>query len=187
MQKLFLAFLAAGLLLSCKNEKEEAEKNASENASMVKSAATVAPQAEMGDKLYADMGAQMLRNLAEGKMEEWAAGYADDAKYYWCGGDSLIGKAAIVDYWRNRRTNVIQSINVSNDIWLPVKVNQTQKGPDRVGTWVMGWFQFNSTYKNGKSVGGWQHVTHHLNDAGKVDQTVVYMDRAPINAALGMK
>jgi hypothetical protein len=129
----------------------------------------------------------MLRNLADGKIDEWAANYADDAKYYWCGGDSLIGKTAVVDYWRDRRSNIIQTLTTDGDVWLPVKVNQSQKGHDRPGNWILGWFQFKSVYKNGKTVTGWQHVAHHLNNAGKIDQTLVYMDRAPINAALGTK
>jgi hypothetical protein len=63
--------------------------------------------------------------------------YADNAVYAWNNGDSLTGKAAIGEYWKKRRTEVIETITFTNDIWLPVKVNQPHKPkPPVFGYWV---------------------------------------------------
>jgi hypothetical protein len=105
--------------------------------------------------------------------------------YRWSSGDSLAGKAAIAAYWKERRAKVIDSIQFSNDIWLPLKVNQPQKGPDIPGIWLLGWYQVNVKYKNGKKLQFWVHTDLHYNSSDKIDLAIQYIDRAPINKALG--
>ena len=112
---------------------------------------------------------------------------SDDVVYQWSGGDSLAGKQAVADYWNARHKDVIKSIRVSNDIWLPVKINQPQKGPDMPGVWLISWHQTDIEYKNGKKLQFWVHTDYHYNDKDKVDRVIQYYDRAPINAALGIK
>lgn len=144
--------------------------------------------AEFADPKYMDIGKQMLAAMEQGKIDDWANVYADDARYYWSGGDSLIGKKAILDYWKNRRMNVIETIKFSNDIYTPLKVNQPQRGPDRAGVWLLSWYQVSVKYKNGKQpIQFWVHTDHHFNASDKIDQTVQYIDRLPIERAMGMK
>jgi ketosteroid isomerase-like protein len=64
--------------------------------------------------------------MAKGDMDAWIANYADDAKYYWNSGDSLIGKPAIDKFWRDRRANVIETLEFKNAIWLPIDVRKPQ-------------------------------------------------------------
>ena len=184
MKRLFIATLAPFLLFACKEKKEEAAKN----EPLVKSSAKEKSKGyEFADDKYMQMGKQRQQQFENGDIESWISQFADNAVYQWSSGDSLAGKKAIADYWINRRKNVIQSIKMSNDIWLPVKVNQPQKGPDMPGNWLLSWYQVNVTYKNGKSLQFWVHTDTHYNKNDQVDRVIQYMDRAPINAALNAK
>jgi hypothetical protein len=184
MRKLLIAILVPGILFACKNKTE----SSASNEPMVKStAAEKTKGAEFADEKYMQMGKERLQEFESGDIEKWVGQFADNAVYIWSAGDSLAGKKAIMDYWMNRRKNVIQSIKMSNDIWLPIKVNQPQKGPDMPGVWLLGWYQVNVTYKNGKSLQFWVHNDLHYNDKDQVDRAVQYIDRAPINAALNTK
>jgi hypothetical protein len=185
MRKLFFIPVAACLILAACNS---GDKSASDNkmASVSADSATKKPAAyEFGDQKYVDMAKQNLASFEQGNIDAWLTAYADNAKYYWSGGDSLVGKQAITDYWKNRRTNVIKTIKFSNDIWMPVKINTPQKGPDMPGNWVFSWYQVNVTYNNNKSLQFWTHTLQHYDAADKVDQAVQFIDFAPINKALG--
>ena len=186
-----LLSLAAGccILFACNNQpatKEPAKTD--EAASTTADSKPSTPQdVEFADPKYMDIGKAALAAMSKGDISGWLAGYADNAVYSWSAGDSLSGLPAITKYWTERRTKVIDSITFANDIWLAIKVNKPQRGPDMAGVWLMGWYHFNSKYKNGKSAGGWIHMDMHFNDAGKIDRSIQYIDKAPINAALGKK
>ena len=184
MKKLLIIVAGVLFLCACNNDKTESkdEKMASGADSTTKKET---PQSEFADQKYVDWGKKQLADFESGNMDAWLGGFADNAKYYWSGGDSLIGKQAITDYWKNRRGNVIKSIKFTNDIWLPLKVNRPQRGPDAPGIWVMSWYQVNVTYNNGKSLQFWVHNDQHLDNNEKVDVAVQYIDMAPINKALG--
>jgi hypothetical protein len=156
---------------------------------MVKTATTTTDSkpmpSEFADPKYMEMGKQMMKRFEEGNMDAYGDYFADNAVYQWSSGDSLAGKKAIVDYWKNRFSNVVQSVKLTNDIWLPIKVNVSQKGPDVPGVWLISWQQVNATYKNGKSLQFWVHQDFHYDKNDKVERLIMYMDRAPINAALG--
>src|SRR5262249_42391280 len=97
--------------------------------------------------------------------------------------DSLSGKEAIVKYWKDRRTNVIDSLSFANDIYLPIKVNKPQKGPDREGIWVLAWHMVTAKYKTGKKITFWTHTDLHYDASDNVDELIQYIDRVPIMAA----
>ncbi len=140
--------------------------------------------AEFADPKYMQVGKKALDGLADGDIDNFLKDYADNAVFLWNSGDSVAGKPAIYDYWKDRRTNVIDKIAYENDIWLALKVNKPQKGPDRVGVWLLGWFHATITYKSGKSVTQWIHTDYHFDNADKIDRAIMYLDRAPINAAI---
>jgi hypothetical protein len=185
MRKILISFLVAGFLFSCKDKKEEPAKD----ETMVKTSATEeqSKASEFADEKYMAWGKQRQQQFQDGDIDTWAQQFADNAVYIWSSGDSLAGKQAIIDYWKNRRKNVIQSVTFSNDIWLPIKVNKPQKGPDLPGVWLLSWYQVNATYKTGKSLQFWVHTDLHFNNEDKVDRLVQYIDRAPINAAVNAK
>jgi len=186
MRKVLFSVLSAVLLFSCKDDKKEAEPG---NEAKVKSTTATTDekpmQSEFADARYTDMGKQMMADFAAGNIDAYGEYFADNAVYQWSSGDSLSGKKAIVDYWKGRRANVVQTVQLSNDIWLPIKVNVPQRGPDVPGVWLIGWHQVKATYKNGKVLDFWVHQDMHYDANNKVDRLVMYMDRAPINAALG--
>ena len=179
MKKVFTGFIVSAILLACNNSSTTADNTMVKGDSTTKTT----PPAEFADAKYADWGKQGLQKFESGDIEGWADMFADNAVYLWSAGDSLAGKKAIIDFWKNRRTNVIDSIHFSNDIWLPIKINQPQKGPDRAGIWLLNWYQVSTKYKSGKNLQFWVHTDYHYDDNNKVDRVVQYIDRAPINAA----
>lgn len=183
-----MPLLLAGILLACKDQKASEEAMVKSASSAEPATAAVKPmQSEFADPMYTDMGKKYLQLLQEGKIDEWSNLFADNAVYQWSSGDSLAGKKAIADYWKGRRANVIQTISFANDIWLPIKVNVPQRGPDMPGVWLIAWNQVDVTYKNGKNLKFWIHQDFHYNNENKIDRLIQYIDRAPINAALGTK
>jgi hypothetical protein len=178
--------LAAGccILLACNNKPADSTTAAPTDTAAAAEKKTP-PQSEFADAKYADWGKKNLDQLSSGDVDGWMNSYADKARFNWSSGDSLVGKAAIVSYWKERRGKVIDSITYTNDIWLPIKINKPQKGPDLAGIWLLGWYQVHVKYKNGKKLVFWVHTDNHYDSADKIDLTVQYIDKAPINKALG--
>ena len=185
MKKLLLAAAVCYILLSCNNKPAEPSTTESRDTAMMAKETKTPPQSEFADARYTELGKKGLAQFASGDIDGWMSGFADNAIFRWSSGDSLVGKAAITAYWKERRAKVIDSIQFTNDIWLPLKVNQPQKGPDIPGIWLLNWYQVNVKYKNGKKLMFWIHTDSHYNNSDKVDLVIQYIDRAPINKALG--
>lgn len=188
MRKILLSFTLLLILASCGEDKKEKEAE----GTMVKSAATQTAdakpmQSEFADLKYTDMGKSAMKHFADGNIDAWGESLAANVVYQYSSGDSIAGRKAVIDYWKGRREKVVQSIEMSNDIWLPIKVNQPQRGPDMPGVWLLNWAQVKATYRNGKVLQYWVHQDLHYNGQDKVDRVILYMDRGPINAALGVK
>jgi len=185
MRKILILASACITLLACNNEQKPEAETKSESATADSSAAK--PPSEFADAKYTDLGKKQMAQFESGDIDGWLAGFADNAVYRWSSGDSLAGKAKIAGYWKKRRTDVIDSIKFTNDIWLPLKINVPQTSFDSPGIWLLNWYQVNVKYKNGKKLMFWVHTDYHFDNADKVDNAIQYIDRAPINAALGMK
>ncbi len=181
MKTSVIAFGCLIILLACSKPQEDT------TATTTPVTPAEPPQVEIGDARYAEIGKQGLANLSSGNIDEWMNGFADNARYLWNAGDSLVGKEAIAAYWKDRRANVIETITFANDIWTPLKINRPQKGPDQAGMWLLGWYQVNTTYKNGATMGQWVHTDMHFDANDKIDVVIQYVDRAAINAALAKK
>jgi len=179
MRKQLLIVLCVAFIAGC-NNKPEAAVEATSTAPATE--AKPAP-AEFADPKYAEIGKKGLANLTAGDIDAWMGSYADNAVYAWNNGDSLPNKAAIGDYWKKRRTEAIETITFSNDIWLPVKVNQPQQ-TEKTGIWLLGWYKVDTKYKTGKNMSQWIHTLMHFNDEDKIDRVLQFLDRAPINAAM---
>ncbi|HEX6181197.1 MAG TPA: lipoprotein [Chitinophagaceae bacterium] len=179
MRKLLLALSALAILAACNNSGEQAATTTGSDTA----AATSSKPVEFADAKYIEAGRAALPKFEAGDIEGWLSEFADNAVFQWSNGDSLAGKPAIIEYWTNRRKNAIDSIKFSNDIWLPVKINTPQRGPDLPGTWLLGWYQVNVKYKTGKSLQFWVHTDFHYNSADKIDRAIQYIDFAPIKEA----
>ncbi len=179
MKNVFFALIASAALLSCSQPKQEQQE-----ATPV---AEAKPQpVEFGDSKYMAIGKEGIAALASGDVDTWMKAFADNAKFNWSSGDSLVGKKAISDYWTERRGKVIDKMTVSKDIWLVLKVNQPQHN-EAPGIWLMSWYQVEPTYKNGAKLKFWVHTLMHFDASDKIDRTVQFIDRAPIAAALAKK
>lgn len=163
-------FLLALILVSCNFfEKEPAVTTGSNSL-------------EFGSMHYTEICHDQLKELSAADMDKFLNVFAEDVIYRFNNGDSIVGKAAVEQYWRDRRANVIDKIEFTNVIWLPLEVNDTTQGV-RQGVWVLGWYKTNSTYKTGKSVSQFIHTMYHFNSNEKVDEVIQYFDRLPIMEA----
>jgi hypothetical protein len=143
--------------------------------------------AEFADPRYVEMGKKDLAMLNAMNLDGYLASFSDNARYYMSGGDSLIGKTAIGTYWKGRFANYVDSASFVNDIWTPLKVNVSQRRQDVPGVWLLSWYQVKVKYKNGQRLSYWVHTDFHYDSSDKIDVAILYMDRAPIVAALAKK
>lgn len=181
-------FLALGttLFLACNNKPAESTEAAKDTLAAVAKETKPPAQSEFADPKYTEMGKANLAKLSSGDIDGWADAYADNAVYLWSRGDSVVGKPAIIKYWKERRGKVIDSLNYFNDVWLAVKVNTPQKpGADLPGVWSMAWYGTSVKYKNGKKLVFFVHTLNHFSDNDKIDRTIMFLDYAPINKATG--
>jgi hypothetical protein len=180
MRKIIPVLICAALAYgSCTNDKTESDGS---SAATVASTDKTKPAMELLDMSAADVVKNSFAAFSKGDIEGMTASYDDNIRYTWSGGDSLIGKKAVQDYWKARWT-LIDSLTFSEHIVLPVQINESQSKFAPTGKWVLIWMMSQPKYKNGKSLNFWTHSVNHLNDAGKVDFIGMYYDRAPINKA----
>ena len=180
MKKLFLFVLCASLFVGCK---KEAVVESAESTTEV--GTTLAP-VELADAKYTAIGKKTLKDLSKGDMDAWMSNYADNAKYYWNRGDSLVGKPAIDKFWRDRRSNVIETITFAKDIWLPIKVNEKGNVP-MDSYWLLCWYQVTAKYKGGKTMSQYIHTCFHFDAKDKIDYVTQYVNMSAIDAAIPQK
>ena len=175
MKKLIFGLLACALLSACNQPKPETEATV----------AQVKPPYEVGDSKYIDIAKNGLQSLCKGDVDGFIGNYSDNAKFNWNYLDSLEGKQAIADYWKDRRVNVIDTLITSNEVWLVLNANEPVAPNLPTGTWVFAWFKATATYKTtGKSMTQWIHQVQHFDANDKVDYTSQFLDRVPIQTAL---
>ncbi|MFN5168752.1 MAG: nuclear transport factor 2 family protein [Cyclobacteriaceae bacterium] len=169
MKKLQLLLLSCLIAFSCETKKNEPAKT---------------EPITIGDISRSEICRKSLEGLSKGDIDSFVEAMATNAVYVFNNGDSLVGKESITNYWRDRRENVIDKITFSSDVWLVVNVNESPSSRVLTGPWVMGWFLAKATYKTGKSMEQWIHTDYHLNEEGKIDRVIQYLDRQAINQAL---
>jgi ketosteroid isomerase-like protein len=184
MKKTFFLGLCSMALFACSNQSPDAEKT--ETTVAAAEVATTPQPAEIGDPKYMDIGKKGLASLSSGDVDGWMNSFADNVVWQWNNGDSLVGKPAVSGYWKNRRSEAIDSITFINQIFLPLQVNQPQS-IEQPGLWLLSWYSVNAKYKNGKRMSQAIHTAMHFNSADKIDRVVQYLDRVPINAAMAKK
>jgi hypothetical protein len=183
MRKILSGAIGLLMIAACKNEAEKTVQPVIASASTTeKSHGPV----EFADQKYVDIGKKAWELFEAGDIDGWASKFTDNAVFRWSSGDSLAGKAAILKYWKDRRMNVIDSLHFSNEIWLPLNVNQPQS-IEQKGIWLLNWYNVKATYRNKKTLVFWVHTDMHFNNDNQIDEVIQYIDRAPINAALMKK
>ena len=169
------------ILIACKPAGPE--RNGDDTMGGDTTVTTATPPAEFADPKYVDIVKRNMAAFESGDVAGWMATYADNAVYAWNYGDSLVGKTAITDYWMKRRAETIDTLDFTNEIYLPIKVNVPQS-IEQSGVWVLAWYQVTTKYTNGKSMTQWVHGDTHFDANDMVDRHILYIDRHLINEAL---
>lgn len=178
MKKILFGVIISTIFISCAEKTEEKPKDET-------AAVTTEPKkaaSELLDISEADGVKAGTAALANKDVNGMTASYDDKIIYRWSGGDSAVGKQAVMDYW-NGRLKLIDSISFTDNVLLPIKVNEPQSKYDNAGKWVLAWNFAHVKYKNGKWLHFGVHSAYHYNDAGKVDEVIQYLDRHPIMEA----
>ncbi len=175
MRKILLFVISSIALSACDNDKKDEPAATTTVSSSDKKAAM-----EIMDMSSADGVKSSYAAFAKGDIDGMTANFDDNIRYTWSGGDSLVGKKAVQDYWKSR-WSIIDSLSFDEPIIVPVLANEQQSKYAPTGKWILYWTLVNAKYKNGKKIMFWLHSVNHLNDAGKVDFVGNYYDRAPIN------
>lgn len=180
-----ISFLLCAVVLCACGENNQTAATGNEPATMDSTSEkmTAARGYEFGDDKYTELAKKGLHALAMGDAEAFASDFANNAIFRWSGGDSLNGKQAIADYWKKRRSEVIDSLSFSSEVWLPIKVSTPMYPGQLKGNYALHWDMVTAKYKTGKSMTQRMHMVYHFDDNDKVDRVTQYLDRVPINKA----
>jgi hypothetical protein len=179
MKKIISVIFVAAILYACNTPEKKVDGPAMDN----KSETGKAPVELINDSSLVNSVKAAFAAFENKDIEGYTANLADNVMFRWSGGDSLVGKQAVKDYYTSR-FNVIDNIKFSNHIFLPLMANVSPNGgATATGKWMLSWFQTNVKYKNGKAIKFLGHNAQHYNDAGKVDQFTQYIDMRPIMEA----
>jgi hypothetical protein len=179
MKKIFSVIFMAAFLFACNTEEKKDEAAAFE----VKSDKPAAPVELIMDSNLVNSVKAAFTAFESKNVDGYTANLADNVMFRWSGGDSLVGKQAVKD-WYTARFNIIDNIKFSSHIFLPVMANASPNGGETsTGKWMLSWYKVDVKYKNGKAIMFWAHNAQHYNDAGKIDQFTQYIDRHPIMEA----
>lgn len=178
IKMLLFGTFCSSLLLACKPEAKKEE---------IAVVPEKKPASELLDVSQSDPLRKSSDAFTKGDLDGFTSEFADNIRYFWSSGDSLIGKQAIKDYYATR-WKFIDSLKFVNHIFLPVQVNESDNKNVGTGKYIMQWTLADVKYKNGKKISFWFHAVNHYNEAGKIDFISQYIDRAPImEATKGMK
>jgi len=182
MKKVLTLAVICLYLTACSSDKKEAATEAAAAEPAVAETPVKPAPAVILDMSLTEPVKQSLIAFTTGDIDGMTANYADNVRYGWSNGDSLIGKQAVKDYYTKRRA-LIDTISYSDYIFLPVQVNEAQSSYAPTGTWILYWTFAHVKYKNGKKLDFWLHQVNHYNESGKIDIASQYVDRGQIMAA----
>lgn len=168
--KNFVILSIVSILVSCSNNSEKQEQALSQKVSGV----------EFADFKLIEVGKKAMNDFAQGNIESWVDAFSEDAVFSWSNGDNIKGKTNILNYWIDRRTNVIDTYEYSNDFWLPIKSSEPILASSN-GYWLFLWCKVNIKYKDGRKIETWIHNDYHFNSDSKIDKFIHYVDREAIN------
>src|SRR4026207_1052967 len=143
MKKILLGVFISVFIISCADKAEENTATATTTAATddtKKGGDEVLPMSET------DAIKKSLTAFSNGDMDGMTADYADTCFMLWSNLDSIRGKQAIKDYYVGR-WKLIDSINYSEHILVPLKVNLQQSQYAPTGKWIFAWSLAHVKYK----------------------------------------
>ena len=168
--------------IACSPHDKAADESATATTSDTTAAATTAAY-EIGNTANVDAVKKHLQSLAAKDIPAFVSVLADNAVYNWNNGDSIAGKPAITEYWTKRMSETVDSLWFADEIFIPVKINTPQATEDP-GQYVLAWYSVKAKYKTGKTMQQWMHAVNHFNDAGQIDQIILFRDNKSIAEAM---
>ena len=182
MKKMLFWVASCLLFYACQNN--AADKTATTSAAdSVKPAAPPAP-VEIADSSFNAVGQKALDNFAKGDFDAFISVYTDNSHLDFANGDSVVGKANILKFWKTQRGGM-DSIQFTPPIFLPIKVNQSKQVMG--GNYLLMWYDYTIYLKKGKKLKGRAHDVVHLTADGKTDYQLHFVDNAPMMAMMKMK
>jgi hypothetical protein len=137
---------------------------------------------EIADAKYIDISRDVLSTLSQGNLDGFINHFSANSIYRWNYGDSLVGRKAIYDYWKQRRNSVIDTITFSKETWLSIKANEPPSHV-RPGIYALIWADFVVTYANGSSLNMNIHTVFGFDSNDSIVYTLQYLDRSLITNA----
>ena len=183
--KKVLFFAASCFLLACNDGADNTTTTNDSSGNAMTSKESKNNPVDSADKKYADISRAALEKFSHGDVDGWVNDFADNGVYIRPNGDSVVGKAAITNFWKER-WKAIDSISFTDQIYLPVNVHQTQ-ATEPAGIWSLSWYIINAKYKNGVKARIPAHQVSHFDANGKIDRFVHYFDTAPIQSTMTKK
>ena len=147
------------------------------------------PHYEIGGTEYSDLAVTSLSAWAQLDLDAWAVTMSDDAEFYFPDGDagtrtSLIGKAAVLEWWRNwKTTSGIQSMTYRDHVEIPVIAKVTNPYTGLTGPLVISYYSNELAYR-GATVKLRMNVVMYFNSAKLINRVYTYYDRTKIIAAM---
>jgi hypothetical protein len=145
---------------------------------------------EIGTTEYSDLSVKSLSAWTQLDFDAWAATMSDDVEFYFPDGDagtrtSLIGKAAVLDWWNNwKTTSGIQSMSFLNHVDIPVIAKVANPYTGLTGPLVISYFSNELVY-GGATVKLRMNVVMYFDSAKRINRFYTYYDRTGILEATG--
>src|SRR5882724_8930353 len=136
MKKIIICVTACISLYACQNNTAN-KTTASSSADSAKIAATT--PIEFADSSYNAIGDKALSDFSKGDFDAFISVYTDDSHLDLANGDSVIGKAGILKYWKTSM-NGVDSIRFNKPIYLPIKINESRQV--QTGNYLLMWYDF---------------------------------------------
>ena len=140
---------------------------------------------------YAELAEKSLKTLATMDYDAWAETLSDDVTYSFPDGDqdtrtTLIGKKAIVDWYKNFKTaSGLQSMTMNEFNSMPINVTGDAKGGASKGIYVISYFTNSFAFKSA-TIPIRMNFSLHFNADRKIDRYTSYYDRTNIVKTLGV-
>jgi len=176
MGKFFFITVISMIVFAC-NENSSDRVATNQHADSARSTAPV----ELADSSFDAIGDKALNDFSKGDFDSFMSIYTEDSHLDLAGGDSAMGKANILAYWKKIMVGV-DSIRFNTPIYLPIKVNESRQV--QTGNYLLMWYNFTLHLKNGKKLVGHTHDVVHLTADKKIDYQLHFADNAPIAAAM---
>lgn len=132
---------------------------------------------------YTVLAEKSLDLWASNELESFASMLAEDVRYEFPDGKKVLGKNALIDYWKNyKQVSGIQSMKITEANYLPVDSQLTPKGDEMTGIKVVADFTNRMTFSS-SNLAVKMHFNFHFNKAKMIDRIMTYYDQTPINTA----